>query len=42
VVRVKPRDPPETGVEWWRQLASGFAYAFGFTGTGVFAAAAHE
>lgn len=33
VVRVKPRDPPETGVEWWRQLASGFAYAFGFTGT---------
>jgi MFS family permease len=33
VVRVKPRDPPDTGVEWWRQLASGFAYAFGFTGT---------
>jgi len=32
-VRVKPREPPRTGVEWWRQLASGFAYAFGFTGT---------
>jgi len=22
-----------TGVEWWRELASGFTYAFGFTGT---------
>jgi MFS family permease len=33
VVRVKSRQHPETGVEWWRQLASGFAYAFGFTGT---------
>ena len=33
VVRVKPRDIPETGVEWWRQLASGIAYAFGYTGT---------
>ena len=33
VVRVKPRKPPDTGVEWWRELASGFAYAFGFTGT---------
>jgi len=32
-VRVKPRGIPETGVKWWRQLASGFAYAFGFTGT---------
>jgi MFS family permease len=32
-VRVKSRRPPQTGVEWWRQLASGFAYAFGFTGT---------
>ena len=32
VVRVKPRTRP-TGVEWWRELASGFAYAFGFTGT---------
>jgi MFS family permease len=32
-VRVKSREPPRTGVEWWRQLASGFAYAFGFTGT---------
>ncbi len=32
-VRVKPREPPRTGVKWWRQLASGFAYAFGFTGT---------
>jgi len=33
VVRVKPRKPRDTGVEWWRELASGFAYAFGFTGT---------
>jgi len=32
VVRVKPRTRP-TGVEWWRELAVGFAYAFGFTGT---------
>jgi MFS family permease len=32
-VRVKSREPPRNGVEWWRQLASGFAYAFGFTGT---------
>jgi MFS family permease len=30
---VKSRQHPDTGVEWWRQLASGFAYAFGFTGT---------
>jgi MFS family permease len=33
VVRVKPRKLPDTGAEWWRELASGFAYAFGFTGT---------
>ncbi len=33
VVRVKPRKPLGTGVVWWRELASGFAYAFGFTGT---------
>src|SRR5256885_387600 len=33
VVRVKPRKLPDTGVEWWRQLASGLTYAFGFTGT---------
>jgi len=33
VVRVKPRKLPNTGVEWWRELASGFTYAFGFTGT---------
>jgi len=33
VVRVKPRRLLDTGVEWWRELASGFAYAFGFTGT---------
>src|SRR5258706_7844148 len=33
VVRVKPRTRPDTGVEWWRELAVGFAYAFGFTGT---------
>jgi len=33
VVRVKPRKLLDTGVEWWRELASGFAYAFGFTGT---------
>ncbi|HKW38857.1 MAG TPA: MFS transporter [Burkholderiales bacterium] len=32
-VRVKAREPRHTGVEWWRQLASGFSYAFGFTGT---------
>src|SRR5260221_551401 len=33
VVRVKPRKRLHTGVHWWRELASGFAYAFGFTGT---------
>jgi MFS family permease len=33
LVRVKSHRPPQTGVEWWRQLASGLAYAFGFTGT---------
>ena len=33
IVRVKPRKPPGTGLEWWRELASGFAYAFGFAGT---------
>src|SRR5260221_10848269 len=33
IVRVKPRKRLDTGVEWWRELASGFAYAFGFTGT---------
>ena len=33
LVRVKTREIVETGVEWWRQLASGFAYAFGYTGT---------
>jgi MFS family permease len=32
-VRVKSREIAQTGVEWWRQLASGFAYAFGYTGT---------
>jgi MFS family permease len=32
-VRVKSREIARTGVEWWRQLASGFAYAFGYTGT---------
>ena len=32
-VRVKSREIAESGVEWWRQLASGFAYAFGYTGT---------
>ena len=32
-VRVKAREIAHTGVEWWRQLASGFAYAFGYTGT---------
>jgi len=32
-VRVRSRELPQGGVEWWRQLASGFAYAFGFTGT---------
>jgi len=33
VVRVKPRKLPDSGVEWWRELVSGFTYAFGFTGT---------
>ena len=33
IVRVKPRKLPDTGVEWWRELTSGFTYAFGFTGT---------
>jgi len=33
LVRVKSREIAQTGVEWWRQLASGFAYAFGYTGT---------
>jgi len=32
-VRVKSREIPSTGVEWWRQLASGITYAFGYTGT---------
>jgi len=32
-VRVKSREMPPAGVKWWRQLASGFAYAFGYTGT---------
>jgi MFS family permease len=32
-VRVKSREPARTGAEWWRQLASGFAYAFGYIGT---------
>jgi MFS family permease len=32
-VRVRPRGPAQDEVEWWRQLASGFAYAFGYTGT---------
>jgi MFS family permease len=32
-VRVRSRELPQAGVGWWRQLASGFAYAFGFTGT---------
>ncbi len=33
VVRVKPRELPDTGIGWWRQLASGIKYAFGFTGS---------
>jgi len=33
LVRVRSREIAETGVEWWRQLASGFTYAFGYTGT---------
>lgn len=33
LVRVKSREIAQTGIEWWRQLASGFAYAFGYTGT---------
>jgi MFS family permease len=33
VVGVKPRKLSYTGLEWWRELASGFTYAFGFTGT---------
>lgn len=33
IVRVKPRKLPDTGVGWWRELASGFTYAFGFAGT---------
>jgi MFS family permease len=32
-VRVKARELPPTGVEWWRQLVSGISYAFGYTGT---------
>jgi MFS family permease len=32
-VRVKSREIPRSGVEWWRQLASGISYAFGYTGT---------
>jgi len=32
VVRVSTQ-APDTSVEWWRELASGFTYAFGFTGT---------
>src|SRR5690348_15930735 len=33
LVRVKPHRPPHTGVEWWRQLASGLADAFAFPGS---------
>lgn len=33
VVRTGPREIPGTGTGWWRQLASGFSYAFGYTGT---------
>jgi MFS family permease len=33
IVRARPRELPDTGVSWWRQLVSGFSYAFGFTGT---------
>ncbi len=33
VVRVKPRELPDTRIGWWRQLASGIKYAFGFTGS---------
>ncbi len=33
VVRVKPRERPDTRIGWWRQLASGIKYAFGFTGS---------
>lgn len=32
-VRVRSRERVQTRVEWWRELASGFAYAFGYTGT---------
>jgi len=32
-VQVKSREPPRAGAEWWRQLASGFSYAFGYAGT---------
>ncbi|HMH16634.1 MAG TPA: MFS transporter [Burkholderiales bacterium] len=33
IIKARPREIPDTGVAWWRQLASGFSYAFGFTGT---------
>lgn len=33
VIRVKPRHAAEPGADWWRQLTSGFRYAFGFLGT---------
>jgi MFS family permease len=32
-VRVRQREPAHAGTQWWRQLASGFSYAFGFAGT---------
>ena len=32
-VRVRSRELPSAAAEWWRQLASGFSYAFGYTGT---------
>jgi MFS family permease len=33
IVRTRPRDLPGAGAGWWRQLTSGFSYAFGFAGT---------
>src|SRR5258708_7698628 len=33
VVRVTPRNVPKPDSGWWRQLAAGFGYAFGYTGT---------
>ena len=33
VVRVRPREVANAGTSWWQQLAAGFIYAFGFTGS---------